>query len=68
MIAVPLSPIPSQSFQIVLNGQDCEIEVLTRGEHIFLNLTVDGELIQAGAICVNLVPIVQIPTSKYLSG
>ena len=65
MLGIPLSQTPSQAFQIVLNGQDCNIELLTRGERLYMNLAVDGEDVQNGAVCINQVPIIQIPTSRF---
>lgn len=65
MLIVPTSSIPSQSFQIVLDNQDCDIELLTRGERLYLTLAVDGEIVQANALCLNRVSIIQIPNSKF---
>jgi hypothetical protein len=51
--------------QIVLADQDCEISVLMRGEHLYLNLVVNGVTIQNGAIILDTVPIIQIPTDAF---
>ena len=65
MLGVPLSSVPSQSFQMVLDGQDCNIEILTRGERLYMNLAVNGIEIQNGAICINKVAIIQKPTNVF---
>lgn len=65
MVIIPLSSIPSQKLKVVLDDQDCEISVLTRGEHMYLDLTVDGIIIQQGAIIQNLVSIIQVPTRIF---
>ena len=65
MYVIPLSSIPSQSLKVVLADQDCEISVLTRGEHLFLDLTVDGNIIQQGALLLDYVSAVQIPTRFF---
>ena len=65
MEIIPLSAIPSQTFKIVLDDQDCEISVLTRGTHLYLDLTVNGNEICKGALLLNLVSAVQIPTRDF---
>lgn len=65
MVIIPLSSIPSQKLKVVLDDQDCEISVLTRGEHMYFDLTVDGVDIQHGAIIQNFVSIIQIPTRNF---
>lgn len=64
-VLIPLSAIPSQQFQIVLNGQDCEITVFTRNTGLFLDLIVDGQTVQDGAIILNGVPIIQAPNGFF---
>ena len=67
MLIIPLSPIPSQKFKVVLDDQDCEISVLMRGANLYLDLTVDGVVIQQGALLLDYVSAIQIPT-RYFSG
>jgi hypothetical protein len=65
MLIIPLSPIPSQKLKIVLNDQDCEISVLMRGDNLYLDLTVDGVVIQQGALLLDYVSAIQIPTRNF---
>lgn len=65
MVTVPLSALPSQSFQIVLDDQDCEIDLLLRGDFFYLNLTVNGEVVQQGAIVMEGVSIIQMPNNFF---
>lgn len=65
MVIVPLSPIPSQTLKVVLDDQDCQISVLTRGEHMYLDLTVDGTIVQQGALLLDYVSAIQIPTHSF---
>lgn len=65
MLIVPLTAIPSQHLQIVLADQDCDISVYTRGEHLFLDLAVDGVTVQTGAIVENLVSVIQLPNRQF---
>lgn len=56
---IPLDKLPNQSFNIDLNGQQCEFEFITRGVYMFMNLTLDGKNILNGVICLNGVDLVQ---------
>ena len=47
---IPLASIPSQSFTIVLNNQDCLIALYARGEHYYFDLSVNGEILYQGMI------------------
>ncbi len=65
MNIIPLSPVPSQKLKIVLDDQDCEISVLTRGSRMYLDLTVDGIVVQKGALLLDYVSAIQIPTRQF---
>ena len=65
MVTIPLSPIPSQKIKVVLDDQDCEISILMRGQHLYLDLTVDGIVIQQGALLLDYVSAIQIPTRFF---
>lgn len=65
MLIIPLSPIPSQKLKVVLNDQDCEISILMRGPNLYLDLTVDGVVIQQGALLLDYVSAIQIPTRNF---
>ena len=45
---IPLTQIPSQQFDIVLGGQNCNIAVYQKDEYVFLDLSVDNEIIFTG--------------------
>lgn len=47
---IPLSPIPSQSFSIILNNQDCIISLYARGEKYYFDLMVNDEVVYQGMI------------------
>lgn len=66
MKTIPLSSVPSQTLKVVLDNQDCEISVLMRGQHLYLDLTVNGITIQRGAILLDSVSAIQIPTRNFL--
>lgn len=69
MQVIPLEAIPNQSFNIVLNEQNCTIHLYQRGDYLFLDLTVDGTPIRQGAMClvdIDLINYEFIGFSGYL--
>lgn len=62
---IPLSQIPNQTFNINLNGQECEFKFITRGVFMYMDLTVDGEVIINGQICLNNVDLIQYKHLKF---
>lgn len=48
ILIIPIRPIPNQTLNVVLNGQNCTIDILTRGGHTFLNLFVDNQPVVQG--------------------
>ena len=59
MVIVPLSAIPAQRFQCVLNKQNCVITIKKRGEFCYFSLTANGNSVSENVICLagnNLVP------------
>lgn len=51
MQVVPLSPVPSQTFQIVLGGQNCAMAVYQKGRFIYLDLSVNGSPVLNTKMC-----------------
>lgn len=59
MVIVPISAIPAQRFQCVLNNQNCIIAIKKRGEYCYFSLTANGNSVAENVICLagnNLVP------------
>ena len=59
MMVVPLSAIPAQRFQVVLNNQNCTITIKKRGKYCYLSLMSNGHNVVDNVICRagnNLVP------------
>lgn len=65
MQKIPLPPIPSNRFQVVLDDQQCRISLYQRGRRMYLDLDVDNEPVCRGAICQNRASIVQSPTRLF---
>lgn len=51
---VPLQPVPNQTEQIVLNNQNCQINVYQTDDALFFDLYVNDEVVKLGAIAQNL--------------
>lgn len=60
---IPLNNIPSQQFQIALNGQNCTIAVFSRGDDVFVDLYCNDVPIALGVIGLDRVGI---KTSEYM--
>lgn len=58
MVKIPLQAIPNQQFQVVLDDQNCTIHLYQRGDYMYMDLSVDGEEIRRGCICL---PKINIP-------
>lgn len=56
---IPLAQLPNQTFNIDLNGQQCVFDFITRGVFMYMNLTVDGEVVVNGQICLNNTNLIQ---------
>ena len=59
MLFIPLAAIPSQTLNIVLDGQDCTISLYWRQERLYLDLISNGQAIVVGAICENKANVLQ---------
>ena len=67
IVIVPISAIPAQRFQVVLNNQNCTITIKKRGEYCYLSLMCYGNIVTENTICLagnNLVPY----NNQYFSG
>jgi hypothetical protein len=61
MQQIPLQPVPSQTSQVVLNGQQCAISVYVKSQCMFFDLALSGSPIAYAVQVKNLVSLV--PTS-----
>lgn len=57
ILTIPLQPIPNQETSIVLNQQECRIQIRQLGSHLFATLTVDDSVVFRNAICLDRTPI-----------
>jgi hypothetical protein len=63
MLQIPTQPVPNQTLQVQLAGQNCRIDIAQKRTAMFLDLYVDESLIIGGVICENKNRIVR---SAYL--
>ena len=67
MRVIPLAPIPAQSLNVVLDGQDCALSVYWRQVRLYLDLDVDGQAVIRGGICQNGANVLQ-SHSRFFRG
>lgn len=58
MIKIPVKAIPNQVLSVVLNDQNCTINLYQRGDFLYMDLTVDGVEVRRGAVCL---PCITVP-------
>lgn len=58
MLIVPLQAVPSQTLSVRLGGQPCKIDVLTRGEGLYVSLYINDVLIVGGVAARDRVRVV----------
>lgn len=56
---IPLAPVPSQSVNVQLGGQNCRVDVYQTAYALFLDLYESNEPVVDGAICQNLNRVVR---------
>ena len=59
MKVIPLQATPSQVFSILLEGQNCEMQIFQKGVSMYMTLTVNNQTLLSTVICRNLVKIVR---------
>ncbi len=61
MQTIPIQPVPSQQFQVTLDGQLCAFSIYVKNQCMFFDAVVNGSQIAYGVQCKNLVHL--IPTA-----
>lgn len=65
MDIIPLEAEPNQQLLVILDDQECTLGVYSRGNRLFMDLTVDATPVFSGAICHNGADIVPFPTGLF---
>jgi hypothetical protein len=53
MLQVPLSAVPTQTVDVILDGQACQLSLRQNGANMYLDLIADGRDIVLTRICRN---------------
>lgn len=56
-VQIELQALPNQKASVLLNDQECEIQVRQMGNRLFMSLTVDDEVIFNNVLCAVASPI-----------
>jgi hypothetical protein len=56
---IPLTPVASQTFTVLLGNQNCKINIYQLSTGLFFDLNVGGNDIVNSMICLNLVGLVR---------
>lgn len=65
MQLIEIEAIPAQTFQVILDGQECTIKLFQRLGRLYLDLTVGTTVICQGAICQYSTDIVQSKSHAF---
>ena len=65
MLRIPLQTLPNQEFSIVLDGQNCVINLRQMGGFLYLTLTADEVKICDAHICRTMSPIPVISQAGF---
>ena len=65
MLYINIQPLPAQTFQVVLTGQECTISLYQRIGRMFLDLAVGDVRICRGAVCQIDTDVVQNATLNF---
>ena len=65
MKKIPLKAVPSQRFNVVLDGQNCTINIYYRFGYMYLDLVCNQTVIQTGAICRNRASVIQVSNNAF---
>jgi len=59
MQSIPLTAVPSQTFNAVLGGQNCTLNIYTLSTGLFMDVLISGIAVISGVLCLNRVRIVR---------
>jgi hypothetical protein len=59
MLGIPLSPLPSQTLSVMLNGQQCQINVYQKSTGLYFDLSIVNLPIVTGMLCRDRVSLIR---------
>lgn len=66
MFEVPLQATESQTITILLNNQNCQINIYQKSTGLYLDLFKDNEVIISTRLCVDRIPVVRNRSSGFV--
>ena len=66
IVEIPLTNVPSKMYKILLNNQEVTFKLYQKGRNMFFDLQVKDKKICLGAVCLNLVPVVQVASPDFM--
>lgn len=57
MQIIPIQPEPSQTLQVVLDSQNCQINIYQKDQGLFVDIILDGNAISSAVIARDSVPL-----------
>lgn len=58
IFTIPVQKVPDQEFLIDIDGQKCQIHLYQRYMYVYMDLTVDDNILFQGKMCLNRVDLV----------
>lgn len=65
IVQIPVIANPNRTIKVILADQECTLTLRQKGERLYLDLTVYDSDVCRGAVCLNLVPIVQVAQNVF---
>jgi hypothetical protein len=65
MLQIQVQPLPSQEFQVVLDGQECVISLYQRMGRLYMDVAAGGVSVVRGAICQHAADVIQTQTRDF---
>lgn len=65
MIRIPMQKLPNQTLSIVLDGQNCVINLRQNGDRMYSTLTANDMKVCSGHACLNAEPIPVWGTARF---
>jgi hypothetical protein len=66
MLLVPLQPVPYQTLQITLVGQNCQLSLYVTAHGVYFDLIVNGVPVSVANLCRNIVLLNPIAYSGFI--
>lgn len=63
MLEIPIQQLPAQSFITILDEQNVEISLYQRFNRLYMDVSLDENVIASGCVCLNYVSVIQHKTA-----